>query len=298
VPVAAAVGGDGAGAAAEARFWAAVDGGDVAGVAGALAVDERAGLDQVLPRLAQWRRRERAESVTAGWRYRVAWVPVADPGRPVLAGRWLVVVPSRGCLPAGVVAALAAAGAEVVVLEAGPEADRAVLAAAVAGLAGGAAPVPGLAGVVSLLALAEGPLAAYPVVPSGLAGTLALVQGLGDAGVQAPLWMLTRGAVAAGAGEPVTSPVQAMAWGLGLAAALEYPDRWGGLIDLPPVVDRRAGSWLCAMLAGRTEEQLAVRAAGVFARRLVRTPRPRRGRDWRPAERGPGGQGGRRGTPG
>ena len=38
---------------------------------------------------------------------------------------------------------------------------------------------------------------AHPAVPSGLAGTLALVQALGDARVDAPLWVLTRGAVAA-----------------------------------------------------------------------------------------------------
>ena len=44
------------------------------------------------------------------------------------------------------------------------------------------------------------PVPAHPVVPAGLAGTLALVQALGDAGVGARLWVLTRGAVAAGAG--------------------------------------------------------------------------------------------------
>ena len=46
-------GGDGAGTAAEAGFWAAVEGGDVAGLAGALAIDASAGLDHVL---RPWRR--------------------------------------------------------------------------------------------------------------------------------------------------------------------------------------------------------------------------------------------------
>ena len=36
-----------------------------------------------------------------------------------------------------------------------------------------------------------------PSVPGGLAATLALVQALGDAGVEARLWVVTRGAVAA-----------------------------------------------------------------------------------------------------
>ena len=52
--------------------------------------------------------------------------------------------------------------------------------------------------MVSLLALAETPVPGLPVVPAGLAGTLALVQALGDERISAPLWVLTCGAVAAG----------------------------------------------------------------------------------------------------
>ena len=62
--------------------------------------------------------------MTAGWRYRVAWVPVAEPAaRPVLSGTWLVVVPAGeagGELAAGCVRALAACGAQVEVAEAAP----------------------------------------------------------------------------------------------------------------------------------------------------------------------------------
>ena len=46
-------GGDGA---AEAGLWAAVDQGDVAGVSRVLGVGEGAGLGDVLPALASWRR--------------------------------------------------------------------------------------------------------------------------------------------------------------------------------------------------------------------------------------------------
>ena len=65
--------GDGAAPAAEAQFWAAVEGGDVAGLAAALAVDEQSGWARCCPALASWRRRERGESAVAGWRYRVSW---------------------------------------------------------------------------------------------------------------------------------------------------------------------------------------------------------------------------------
>ena len=137
--------------------------------------------------------------------------------------------------------------------------------------------------MVSLLAVEETPEPAFSVVAAGLAGTLGLVQALGDAGVEAPLWVLTRGAVAAGAGEVLASPAQAQAWGLGRAAALEHPDRWGGLIDLPPVLDERAAARLAAVLAGCGEDQVAIRPAGILGRRLARAPQPRGdGSTWAP----------------
>ena len=137
---------------------------------------------------------------------------------------------------------------------------------------------------MSLLALDEAPGVGAAVLPAGLAGTLALVQALGDAGVEAPLWVLTRGAVAAGDAEVVASRVQAMAWGLGRVAGLEHPGRWGGLVDVPPVLDEQAGARLCAVLAGCGEDQVAVRDAGVLGRRLVRSPVRGGGTAW-----GPGG---------
>ena len=70
------------------------------------------------------------------------------------------------------------------------------------------------------------------------------------------------------------SLVQAGLWGLGRVAALEYPQRWGGLVDLPVVLDERAGGRLCSVLAGCGEDQLAIRPAGVYARRLRRAPAP------------------------
>jgi NADP-dependent 3-hydroxy acid dehydrogenase YdfG/acyl carrier protein len=116
-----------------------------------------------------------------------------------------------------------------------------------------------------------------------LAGTQVLVQALGDAGLDARLWVLTRGAVAAEAGDVVASPVQSQVWGLGRVAGLEHPDRWGGLIDVPPVLDERAAARLCAVLAGCGEDQVAIRGAGVLGRRLERAPVPgRQEGSWRP----------------
>ena len=62
-------------------------------------------------------------------------------------------------------------------------------------------------------------------------------------------------------------------WGLGRVAALEHPDRWGGLVDLPLVLDDAAAGRLCAALAGGGEDQVAVRPAGVLGRRVTRARR-------------------------
>ncbi|HEY2287369.1 MAG TPA: SDR family NAD(P)-dependent oxidoreductase, partial [Streptosporangiaceae bacterium] len=296
----AVAGGDGAGTAGEARFWAAVEGGDLQALAQVmtetLPVDGDRPFSEVLPQLAAWRRRDRDRSATGSWRYRATWAPVPEPDRVALSGTWLVVAPAALVVaPAadsdGYVRALESRGAQVTVLQIGPdELDREALAERLrdtCGISGapGAGPVSGVSGVcgvLSLLAADETPRPGYPAVPSGLAGTQLLIQALGDAEVAAPLWVVTCGALAAGPGEVPARPVQAMAWGLGRVAALEHPDRWGGLIDLPPVLDERAGARLCAVLAGCGEDQVAIRGAGIVARRLIRAPQPRDAQPWMP----------------
>jgi hypothetical protein len=91
----AAGGADGAGSAEEARFWAAVEGGDLAGLAGTLALQDQQRLAGVLPALASWRRGERDRSATGEWRYKLSWVPVPDPDPAPLAGTWLVIRPAQ-----------------------------------------------------------------------------------------------------------------------------------------------------------------------------------------------------------
>ncbi|AGL16003.1 modular polyketide synthase [Actinoplanes sp. N902-109] len=263
-------GGAGTGTAAEARFWAAVDGGDLAQLTETLAVDGNRTFAEVLPALASWRREEQGRSLTAGWRYRVTWKPVTESGPAVLSGTWLVI--RSDSVGDDVVDALTARGAHVVVVDGC--ADRAELVQALSG-------VGSVSGVLSLLALDESPLPEFPVVAQGVAATLALVQALGDLGVQAPLWVATRGAVAAGAGEVLTNPVQAQVWGLGRAAAFEYPDRWGGLIDLPAKLDTRSSAHLATVLNGCGEEEVAVRSAAILARRMAHAPQPR-SQEWRP----------------
>ncbi|MCX4852218.1 type I polyketide synthase [Streptomyces canus] len=270
-----AAGGDGAGTETEARFWAAVEGGDLTGLADTLAIEDQEQLSTVLPALASWRRREQDRSATAQWRYRVRWTSVAEPGFARLSGPWLVAVPDS---PGGEETArqcaslIAARGATpvTVLIPAGVSHRVDIAALLVSALREAGTDVGQVAGVISLLALDETAMDDHPVVAVGLAATLGLVQSLGDARVNAPLWLLTQGAVAAGPADALTNPSQAQVWGFGRVVALEFPDRWGGLIDLPAALDARTGGQLAAVLAGCDENQVAIRPSGIFGRRLTR----------------------------
>ncbi|MBI0301205.1 SDR family NAD(P)-dependent oxidoreductase, partial [Streptomyces sp. PRKS01-29] len=246
------------------RFWDVVERGDVAALAAELAVDPGLSLGEVLPALSSWRRQESVRATVDGWRYRVSWQPVTDRmAAGVAGGCWVVVVPggeAGGVWATGVVRTLAGRGVDVRVVES-DAADRAGLAEELRTAVGDAS----VTGVLSLLAVGEG--------ETGLLRTAALVQALGDAGVGAPLWVATRGAVSVGRSDGVVRPGQALVWGLGRVAALELPERWGGLVDLPESVDERVLGRLAGVLAGAGgsgEDQVAVRASGVFGRRLVR----------------------------
>ncbi|MEH0449027.1 SDR family NAD(P)-dependent oxidoreductase [Streptomyces sp. B21-102] len=268
-------------------FWASVDSHDLDSLADSLGLDDVRSLAEVVPALSSWRRDRLNHSTLDGWRYRVAWRPRTEqPARThELANTWLLVVPAGyedDPLVRDVHAAIGdrSAGARVLVVG-GPDAERDRMADLVRALADGVE----VGGVLSLLALDESPWSAEGVLPTGLVLTTTLLQVLGDTRLEAPVWCATRGAVAVRRSDRLTSPLQAMIWGLGRIAALEYPQRWGGLVDLPGTLDDRAARRLIGALSGTLEEDhLAVRASGLFARRLVRAgdgPRPEG--SWRPS---------------
>ncbi|WP_433470670.1 type I polyketide synthase [Saccharomonospora azurea] len=224
----------------DARFWDAVEREDLESLSASLRVDQRV-LADVLPALSAWRRSASLQS----WQYRISWRPVRLP-EPRPQGDWLIVVPSG---PADD-DLLSVFGERATVVE---SADRQTLA-------------------TRLREVDEAPKAVVSLL-TDVVDLLALVQAMGDARIEARVWAVTRGAVSTGPGERVDDPAQAQLWGFGRVAALEQPDRWGGLIDLP--VDADAGT--CARMIRvleADEDQVAVRRSGVFARRLVRVTEP------------------------
>jgi acyl transferase domain-containing protein len=273
---------------AEQRFWAAVKDKDLVALAELLGsgqpLREDMPLGEALALLSSWRGQDRQRPETRGLRYQVNWKAVVDPP-PALTGMWLVVAHAGpggdGELTAAVSGALIRHRADVTVVRPAI-AERSALAAQLKE----ALRPDELAGVVSLLAAGEQEPPGLPGVSAAAAATLALIQALGDTATPAPLWVLTRDAVRVADADPAASPARAQVWGLGRAAALEHPDRWGGLIDLPAAddMDERAAARLCGLLSAASgEDQAAIRPAGIFARRLMHAPRPPEpARPWKP----------------
>ncbi|MEV0734340.1 SDR family NAD(P)-dependent oxidoreductase [Polymorphospora sp. NPDC050346] len=191
--------------------------------------------------------------------YAESWQPAHLPPADLTGVSWLLLTPGEG-VDAGWAAAIRdgveAAGGRCTVLEAAGL-DHSTLADALHGSRADR--------VISLLGFDDTPTPGAPAVPAGLAATLHLLQALDDAGLDTPLWCLTRDAVAAG---PVHAPAQAAIWGLGRTAALEHPQRWGGLVDISGRPGAEAIDHVLATVAAAVEDQVAVRPGGVLVRRL------------------------------
>ncbi|MDG9715509.1 type I polyketide synthase [Streptomyces sp. DH24] len=260
--------------AVESRFWDLVERGETDTLAERLGVDTGDALDTVVPALSEWRRQGRQAREQAARRYRVRWRParLGAADGPRRTGRWLVATTTptgadidpagAGIDPPGedIAAALRRSGAEVDLIHVSDTDTRTDLAHRIPA---DNSPT-GDSSYTSVLALLPSP-----------AQTLALWQALADTAPTARLWCATRSAQSVGAGDTPSRPAEAAVWGLGRTLALEQPDRWGGLVDLPADPDADDAERLAAALtAPGDEDQLALRPTGVLAARLERDTAP------------------------
>jgi surfactin synthase thioesterase subunit/nucleoside-diphosphate-sugar epimerase len=88
----------------------------------------------------------------------------------------------------------------------------------------------------------------------------------------ARVWLVTSGAQPGGIAPTPTRVSQSPVWGLGRTIALEHPDVWGGLIDLPPGADCPEAARLLVgeLKAWSGEDQVALRDGKRLAPRFVR----------------------------
>ncbi|WP_432097690.1 hypothetical protein, partial [Streptomyces sp. bgisy100] len=138
---------------ADSVFWEAVDREDVPTLAAALELSDEASLQQVIPALSSWRRRNQNSSLIDNWRYRIEWKPLSTVRPSPLSGTWIVVVPTHrtgGDGPAWL-SLLEARGARFVRVSVDATADRRT----VADLLREAVGSQDITGVLSLLPLGE-----------------------------------------------------------------------------------------------------------------------------------------------
>ncbi|MEJ2871983.1 SDR family NAD(P)-dependent oxidoreductase, partial [Actinomycetospora sp. OC33-EN08] len=224
----------------EERFWDAVEREDLDDLAETMQLNgERREVAPALPVISAWRRERRRRAALDDLRMHETWEP-----RPAQ--------PDRGDPPSGTVLVIVPPGVEAEVgtaMEVAPGTTRADLAARLAGTEADL--------VLSLLGELGG--------REAVLATAVLVQALGDAAVRAPLWCLTRGTADPAFGD---DPGQTALAGLGRSVALEHPDRWGGLVDVP-VGEVPWAEVLAAISADDDEDQLAVTPTGTRVRRIV-----------------------------
>ena len=107
-----------------------------------------------------------------------------------------------------------------------------------------------------------------------LTGTQRLFRAAAAAELSGSIWVITQGAQHVTDGDTV-APEQSSLWGFRRAAALEYPQVWGGLADLPGGF----AEWprLVAQVSGATpgEDQIALRERAFMSRAWLAARRRR-----------------------
>jgi acyl transferase domain-containing protein/acyl carrier protein len=220
---------------------------------------DRTGASDVAP--------EAGRTTWRDWFYKVAWRPVPRPDRPrdaAARGAWIVIGDRDGF--------------------------GAVLSHEIESCGGSVRLLPGVAEPALADALAQGGSAAVrAVVYARTERELGALDGVGlerravDACAEvamlvraleaapsagsARLWVVTRNAQSTG-GEPAVA--SAALWGFGRAAALEYPDAWGGVVDIDDSDDAFAArTFVGDVVDPDGENQIALRGRTRTAARLV-----------------------------
>ena len=200
---------------------------------------------------------------------------------PASAGTWLVLADGRG-VGERFASRAAAAGDTCVTAVAGAGRDGSLATSPTSAadfdrlldraLASGA-PLKGVVHCWNLDAPDNSEVSAASLVraeSAGCSSVVLLLQAMLRRTASARVFVATRGAQSVE--QNVPSIAQAPVWGLGRAAALEYPDMWGGLIDLAPdgTTEAAGDDLWSAIGATGDEDQVAIRNGARYGARLTR----------------------------
>ncbi len=122
-------------------------------------------------------------------------------------------------------------------------------------------------------ALTDQSLAAQEAI--GCGALLHVVQAVAGGAATPRIWIVTRNAQWTD-DEPAPNAVaQALVWGFGRAIAVEHPELWGGLVDLPPEQSVDEAAWVVdEIIASDGEDQVAYRRGQRRVARLVASAKP------------------------
>ena len=240
--------------------------------------EDAAATRRILQSLAEHHQRERAARSTAENLYEVAWQKIAPPGTSkehfAEGQSWLILVRTAE-MARPVVDFLGSQQQQCrVVAMAQPHGAQEQALKDVQRMLERDRPFRILH--LSSLELAETTTESLERIERGALGGFAkMLQAAIEENLHAPIWLITCGA------QPVlehdrVSPAQSCLWGVGRVLALEHPEMWGGLADVPAEGEAEWGLLLRAIAAGTgAEDQIAIRAGELYAARLKRTPPPR-----------------------
>jgi malonyl CoA-acyl carrier protein transacylase len=98
---------------------------------------------------------------------------------------------------------------------------------------------------------------------------LQILQNLFNRSLSIPIWIVTRGTQAIAANEK-PEITQSSLWGLANVIAIEHPECWGGIIDLPSHREtKEADLLLTALTNTEREDRIAIREGQTYVARLI-----------------------------
>lgn len=253
-----------------------------------LSADIRKLLPEILEVLAEQHQQELAASAIRNWLYRVEWKPIArgERERSIESSHWVLLADSTG-VGEKLAGKLEQEGAECSLVYRGGKYTQ---------LAPGkyemnpcvfeeweqlyqeiSAQLP-LGKVIHLWSLDVGASEELTVEELeesqvwGCGSVIYWLQTVLKTSETPQLWILTRGAQAVGEKkEKLTVAAASSLWGLGRVVSLEYPQLWGGMVDLDPKKSEEEVEMLVEVLVKNSEEDhVAIRGEETYVARLVK----------------------------
>jgi acyl transferase domain-containing protein len=216
------------------------------------------------------------------WFYELTWQPISQPsGNADAAGRWLLLADQQGQGQA-LAALLSSRGSNCELVYAGTtygleengrkcirpidKGDIECLLTELTAKPGGA-----FRGILHLFSLNADP-ADPPATQELCCGSLlnltqAVAQNQAFTGTK--IWLVTANAQAVGETEPALAVAQSSVWGLGRVIAMEHPEIWGGMIDLPAQPAAKDLEQLIGLVCRQDKDEFAIRQGECYTARLA-----------------------------